>query len=63
MARKPKATQKKPKTTTRGTDEAFLKLMKVSGSSLLKLFGVPVDEAESYSVNILKPNLKLSIPN
>jgi len=48
MARKPKATKKTPKTTTRGTDEAFLKLMKVSGSSLLKLFGVPVDEAEKY---------------
>ena len=43
-----KTAPKTPKTTTRGTDEAFLKLMKVSGSSLLKLFGIPADEAEKY---------------
>jgi len=46
--KKSKATQKTSKTTTRGTDEAFLKLMKVSGNSLLKLFGVPAAEAEKY---------------
>jgi predicted transposase YdaD len=41
--------KKKPKqTTTRGTDEAFLKLMKVSGSSLLKLFGMTSVQAKKY---------------
>jgi hypothetical protein len=38
----------KPKTTTRGTDETFLKLMTVSGSSILKLLGVPKKQAEKY---------------
>ncbi|MCP3876119.1 MAG: DUF2887 domain-containing protein, partial [Desulfobacteraceae bacterium] len=33
---------------TRGTDDVFLKLMKVSGSSLLKLFGIPAAKAEKY---------------
>ena len=36
------------KKTTKGTDETFLKLMKVSGSSLLKLFGMPEDKAKKY---------------
>jgi len=35
----------KPKKTTRGTDETFLKLMTVSGSSVLKLLGVPPKQA------------------
>jgi hypothetical protein len=47
MVKKKKATQKTPKTTL-GTDEAFLKLMKVSGNNILKLFGVPAAEAEKY---------------
>jgi len=34
--------------TERGTDEAFLQLMKVSGNSLLKLFGFTADKAEQY---------------
>ena len=38
----------KPKPTTRGTDETFLKLMTVSGSSLLKLLGVPPEQADKY---------------
>ncbi|EDN69703.1 conserved hypothetical protein [Beggiatoa sp. PS] len=38
----------KPKPTTRGTDETFLKLMTVSGSSILKLLGVPKKQAEKY---------------
>jgi hypothetical protein len=38
----------KPKQTTRGTDETFLKLMTVSGSSLLKLLGVPPEQADKY---------------
>ncbi len=38
----------KPKPTTRGTDETFMKLMTVSGSSLLKLLGVPPEQADKY---------------
>jgi len=38
----------KPKKTTRGTDETFLKLMTVSGSSILKLLGVPPKQADKY---------------
>jgi hypothetical protein len=38
----------KPKKTTRGTDETFLKLMTVSGSSVLKLLGVPPKQANKY---------------
>jgi predicted transposase YdaD len=38
----------KTKKTTRGTDETFLKLMTVSGSSILKLLGVPKKQAEKY---------------
>lgn len=34
--------------TERGTDEAFLQLMKVSGTSILKLFGFTADKAEQY---------------
>ena len=36
------------KKTTRGTDETFIKLMTVSGSSILKLLGVPSRQAEKY---------------
>jgi len=39
---------KPPKPTTRGTDETFLKLMTVSGSSILKLLGVPPEQADQY---------------
>jgi predicted transposase YdaD len=39
---------KTPKKTTRGTDETFLKLMTMAGSSLLKLLGVPKEQAEKY---------------
>jgi hypothetical protein len=38
----------KPKKPTRGTDETFLKLMTLSGSSILKLLGVPKAKAEKY---------------
>jgi predicted transposase YdaD len=38
----------KKKKITRGTDDVFLKLMKVSGSSLLKLLGIPAAKAEKY---------------
>ncbi len=38
----------KPKKTTRGTDETFLKLMTVSGSSVLKLLGIPKKQADKY---------------
>ncbi len=38
----------KPKKPTRGTDETFLKLMTLSGSSILKLLGVPSAKAEKY---------------
>jgi hypothetical protein len=40
--------KKKKSKITRGTDDVFLKLMKVSGSSLLKLFGIPAAKAEKY---------------
>jgi predicted transposase YdaD len=40
--------KKKKSRITRGTDDVFLKLMKVSGSSLLKLFGIPAAKAEKY---------------
>jgi hypothetical protein len=40
--------KKIPKKTTRGTDETFLKLMTITGSSLLKLLGVPKEQAEKY---------------
>ncbi len=30
----------------RGTDEAFLQLMSICGGAVLKLLGVPPDEAE-----------------
>jgi len=40
--------KKKKSRITRGTDDVFLKLMKVSGSSLLKLFGIPATKAEKY---------------
>jgi len=40
--------KKKKSKITRGTDDVFLKLMKVSGSSLLKLFGIPSAKAEKY---------------
>jgi predicted transposase YdaD len=55
----------KEKKTTRGTDEAFLKLMKVGGSSVLKLFGIAANQADKYSFQaivikdkILKPDVK-----
>jgi hypothetical protein len=38
--------KKKKSRITRGTDDVFLKLMKINGSSLLKLFGIPVAKAE-----------------
>jgi hypothetical protein len=36
------------KKATRGTDEVFLNLMKVSGNSLLKLLGMAADKAKQY---------------
>ena len=41
-------TQKTKKKATRGTDEVFLNLMKVSGNSLLKLLGMAADKAKQY---------------
>jgi len=49
------------KNPTRGTDEAFIKLMKVSGSSILKLFDFSAIEAEKYhfhAVELKEKNLK-----
>jgi len=40
--------QKTKKKATRGTDEVFLNLMKVSGNSLLKLLGMAADKAKQY---------------
>jgi predicted transposase YdaD len=36
------------RTTKRSSDEAFLQLMTVSGSSILKLLGMPADQAANY---------------
>jgi hypothetical protein len=38
----------KDKRTRLGTDEAFWQLMTVSGSSILKLLGMPADQADKY---------------
>ncbi|HAI69571.1 MAG TPA: hypothetical protein DCM38_09075 [Gammaproteobacteria bacterium] len=43
-----KKQQSTPQKTTRGTDEIFLKLMTLSGSSILKLLGVPPKQADQY---------------
>ena len=37
------------KETTRGTDETFLQLMKLSGNSLLKMLGFSAEQAEKYT--------------
>ncbi len=43
-----KKQQSTPQKPTRGTDEIFLKLMTLSGSSILKLLGVPPKQAAQY---------------
>jgi len=43
-----KKQQSTPQKPTRGTDEIFLKLMTLSGSSILKLLGVPPKQADQY---------------
>ncbi|EDN67733.1 conserved hypothetical protein, secreted [Beggiatoa sp. PS] len=51
----------KQTTSTRGTDETFLKLMTMSGSSLLKLLGMPSAQADKYqfrSVTLKEKTLK-----
>jgi predicted transposase YdaD len=48
--------KKTNKPTTRGTDETFLKLMTISGSSILKLLGVPPKQANKYQFRAV--NLK-----
>ena len=56
--------KKKKSRITLGTDDVFLKLMKVSGSSLLKLFGIPAAKAEKYhfhAVVLKDKNLKPDI--
>jgi hypothetical protein len=40
--------RRKEKRTRLGTDEAFWQLMTVSGSSVLKLLGMPAAQAETY---------------
>jgi predicted transposase YdaD len=44
----------KNKKTTRGSDEAFWQLMKVSGNSLLKLLGFSAKEAEKYHFHAIE---------
>jgi len=44
----------KKKKTTRGSDEAFWQLMKVSGNSLLKLLGFSAKEAEKYHFHAIE---------
>jgi predicted transposase YdaD len=54
-------TKSKPTTSTRGTDETFLKLMTMSGSSLLKLLGIPSAQANKYrfrSITLKEKTLK-----
>jgi len=51
------------KTIERGTDEAFLQLMTVSGSSILKLLGVPPKKAERYQFRSVNLKEKLFEPD
>ncbi|MEN8221345.1 MAG: DUF2887 domain-containing protein [Pseudomonadota bacterium] len=51
------------KTMERGTDEAFLQLMTVSGSSILKLLGVPPKKAERYQFRAVKLKEKTFEPD
>ncbi|OAD22844.1 hypothetical protein THIOM_001337 [Candidatus Thiomargarita nelsonii] len=62
-APKKKKPTKKNKNTRLGTDEAFWQLMKVSGSSVLKLFGVPSTQAEKYHFHAVALKDKLLKPD
>jgi len=53
----------KKNTIERGTDEAFLQLMTVSGSSILKLLGVPPKKAERYQFRSVNLKEKLFEPD
>ncbi|KHD05178.1 hypothetical protein PN36_23410 [Candidatus Thiomargarita nelsonii] len=53
----------KNKPMTRGTDEAFLQLMTLSGSSILKLLGVPPKKAERYQFRAVNLKEKLFEPD
>jgi len=54
---------KKKKTMTRGTDEAFLQLMTLSGNSILKLLGVPPKKADRYQFRAVNLKEKLFEPD
>ncbi len=41
-------TQKPPRAILRGTDDPFYLLMQLTGSSVLKLFGLSQEEADQY---------------
>jgi predicted transposase YdaD len=53
----------KKSTMERGTDEAFLQLMTVSGSSILKLLGVSPKKAERYQFRSVNLKEKLFEPD
>jgi predicted transposase YdaD len=53
----------KKNTMERGTDDAFLQLMTVSGSSILKLLGVPPKQAERYQFRSVNLKEKLFEPD
>lgn len=48
MTKKKKRAKRDPE-KLRGTDEPFLRLMRISGSAVLKLLGIESDEAEAYA--------------
>jgi len=55
--------KKKRSESTRGTDESFLKLMTLSGSSLLKLLGVPSEQADQYQFRSVTLKEKTLMPD
>jgi hypothetical protein len=64
MEKKPPKKKKLSEKKTRlGTDEAFWQLKKVSGSSVLKLFGVPSAQAEKYHFHAVALKDKLVKPD
>ena len=49
MTKRKKTRQKTDPADLRGTDEPFLRLMRIGGSAVLKLLGFPAEETEGYA--------------
>ncbi len=59
-----KKQQSTPQKPTRGTDEIFFKLMTLSGSSILKLLGIPPKQADQYefrAVTLKEKEIRLDV--